>query len=123
MGMIIKNKEELLKQNLNEYFENSEKKKILINILNNGYNISLRIIDWFVTNYCKKNNIFWNKDNLRFVVYLDYKLQLKAYSKKYFDPFCRRERIYFHYDNNNNYLITTVGQLNFIKWMIENNIV
>ena len=57
------------------------------------------------------------------MVYLNYKLQLKAYSKKYFDPFCRRERICFHYDNTNNYLITTVGQLNFIKWMIDNNII
>lgn len=121
--MDLNNKEDLLKINLNLYFNNKEKKKILINILNNSYNISLRIIDWFVTNYCKKNNIYWEQKNSRFVVYLNYKLQLKAYSKKYFDPFCRRERIYFHYDNLNNYLITTVGQLNFIKWMIENNII
>ena len=49
-----------------------------------------------------------------------------------FDPFCRRERIYFNYDTDNDtdndnkdkkYLITTVGQLNFFKWMIENNII
>ena len=37
------------------------------------------------------------KENLKrykeFVVYIDYKLQLKGYSKKQFDPFCRRERI------------------------------
>ena len=78
----------------------------------------------------KKYNIFWINNDDRFVVYLNYKLQLKAYSKKLFDPFCRRERIYFNYNNDNEndnnekkYLITTVGQLNFFKWMIENNII
>ena len=121
--MDLNNKEDLLKKTLNIYFADENKKKLLIDILSNNYNISLRIIDWFVTNYCKKKNTCWEIDNNRFVVYLNYKLQLKAYSKKYFDPFCRRDRICFHYDNTNNYLITTVGQLNFIKWMIDNNII
>lgn len=121
--MDLNNKEDLLKKTLNIYFTDDNKKKILIDILSNKYNISLRIIDWFVTNYCKKNNICWEINNTRFVVYLNYKLQLKAYSKKYFDPFCRRDRIYFHYDDTTNFLITTVGQLNFIKWMIDNNII
>lgn len=107
---------------INVFFENDINKNVLINILNNNFNISLRIIDWFVTNYCKKYNIFWVENNQRFVVYLNYKLQLKAYSKKYFDPFCRRERIFFHYKNED-YLETTVGQLNFFKWIIEHNII
>ena len=116
------NKNKLLMDKINLFFENEVNKKILINILNNNFNISLRIIDWFVTNYCKKYNIFWVENNQRFVVYLNYKLQLKAYSKKYFDPFCRRERIFFHYKDEE-YLETTVGQLNFFKWIIEHNII
>ena len=116
------NKNKLLMDKINLFFENEVNKKILINILNNNFNISLRIIDWFVTNYCKKYNIFWIENNQRFVVYLNYKLQLKAYSKKYFDPFCRRERIFFHYKDEE-YLETTVGQLNFFKWIIEHNII
>ena len=104
------------------FFDNEFNKNILIRILNNEFNISLRVIDWFVTNYCKKNNIFWIENNERFVVYLSYKLQLKAYSKKYFDPFCRRDRIYFPIKNND-YIETTVGQLNFFKWIIEHNII
>ena len=115
-------KNNLLLDKINLFFENENNKTILINILNNKYNISLRIIDWFVTNYCKKNNIYWIKNNNRFVVYLSYKLQLKAYSKKYFDPFCRRYRIYFYYKDDT-YLETTVGQLNFFKWIIENDII
>ena len=50
-----------------------------------------------------------------------YKSQLKAYSNKQFDPFCRRERILLMYDDEKN-IITTCGQLNFFRWVIENNI-
>ena len=116
------NKNDLLMDKINLYFRDEKNKNILIDILNNKFNISLRIIDWFVTNYCKKYNIFWVEDNSRFVVYLNYKLQLKAYSKKFFDPFCRRDRIYFYYKDDT-YLETTVGQLNFFKWIIEHNII
>ena len=92
--------------------------------------ISLRVIDWFVTNYSKKNNINYyiqtkkNGElvNKQFIVYLNYKSQLKAYSKKQFDPFCRRERISFYYDSKKE-IVTTVGQLNFFRWAIENNII
>jgi len=115
-------KNNLLMNKIELYFDNEYNKNILIKILNNEFNISLRVIDWFVTNYCKKNNIYWIENNNRFVVYLSYKLQLKAYSKKYFDPFCRRDRIYFYYKNND-YIETTVGQLNFFKWIIEHNII
>jgi hypothetical protein len=47
---------------------------------------------------------------------------LKAYSKKRFDPFCRWDRITIPYTNGT-YIQTTIGQLNFFKWAIENNIV
>ena len=83
-------------------------------IINGQSKISLRVMDWFVTNYSKKNNISYliNKDGniinsisdnqtgKEFVVYLDYKLQLKGYQKKQFDPFCRRSRINFYYDGD-----------------------
>jgi hypothetical protein len=49
-------------------------------------------------------------------------LKLKAYSKKRFDPFCRWERISIPYDENS-YMETTIGQLNFFKWAIENKII
>jgi hypothetical protein len=92
-------------------------------IINGESNISLRIVDWFVTNYAKKNfTVYELRENNRFKVYHDYKLKLKAYSKKNFDPFCRWERITIPYDNDN-YMETTIGQLNFFKWAIESKIV
>ena len=97
----------------------------MLPIINGQSNLSLRIIDWFVTNYSKKKNIsFIKNDNIyqkQFIVYLNYKKQLKAYSKKQFDPFCRRDRINFFY-NEKNSIITTVGQLNFFRWAIENKV-
>jgi hypothetical protein len=53
---------------------------------------------------------------------VDYKLKLKAYSKKRFDPFCRWDRITIPYKNGT-FIQTTIGQLNFFKWAIENDIV
>ena len=47
-------KNNLLMNKIEIYFDNEYNKNILIRILNNEFNISLRVIDWFVTNYCKK---------------------------------------------------------------------
>jgi len=116
--MEILNQSELLKQMLDLYYNDKGNFKILYNILNNP-KISLRVIDWFVTNYSKKNNILYNYDkNVNKInVYTSYKSQLKSYSKKYFDPFCRRERITIK--NNNDEIVTTYGQLNFFRWAIN----
>ena len=62
--------------------------------------------------------------NARFKVYEDYKLKLKAYSKKRFDPFCRWDRIQIPVNENEDLCFeTTIGQLNFFKWAIENEII
>jgi hypothetical protein len=83
--------------------------------------ISLRLIDWFVTNYAKQNTTSYILNNQEFLVYMNYKSQLKAYSKKLFDPFCRRERIMFQMPNHDPFL-TTVGKLNFFRWAIEKGV-
>jgi hypothetical protein len=82
---------------------------------------SLRLIDVFVTNYAKKHNTSYMLNNQDFLVYLNYKSQTKAYSKKLFDPFCRRERILFQCANKEPF-VTTVGQLNFFRWAYEKGI-
>lgn len=94
----------------------------LLDILQNDSKISLRIIDWFATNYSKKNNTNYMIHNNQFIVYISYKLQLKGYSKKQFDPFCRRERINFYYTDTD-FIVTTVGQLNFFRWAIKNKVI
>jgi hypothetical protein len=117
---------DLLMESLTKFFFESNNIEKMLPIVQGSSKISLRILDWFVTNYCKKNNVVIDSikemGSKKMIVHLDYKSQLKAYSKKQFDPFCRRERISFHYCKNNE-LITTVGQLNFFRWIIENNII
>ena len=154
----ITSKQALLIIPITKYFSNKKTLRKLITILK-GESISLRLIDWFVTNYCKKFNILYNLNDFKdkdlqstqstistnsinsinsinsansensinsinsinsansttqshsfdnfILVHNNYKGQLKAYSKKNFDPFCRRNRIRFYYDDNK-YFITTV---------------
>ena len=121
---------DLLTAKLLTFFKRNDFKplKIMLDVINGESSISLRIIDWFSTNYAKKNYTVYTipengtKPERRFKVYLDYKLNLKAYSKKRFDPFCRWDRIAFPYINNS-YIQTTVGQLNFFKWAIDNQVI
>ena len=114
---------DLLMKNLREYYSNIENMDKVISIINGQSTISLRIVDWFTTNYSKKFYTCYNveKENgeiKRFKVFDDYKLKLKAYSKKRFDPFCRWDRLSFPYKNDT-FIQTTIGQLNFFKWALE----
>ena len=95
----------------------------MLRIINGDVNISLRIVDWFTTNYAKKYYTVYDlPSGNRFKVYNDYKLKLRSYSKKRFDPFCRWDRISIPYKNDT-HLQTTIGQLNFFKWAFENNVI
>lgn len=113
-------KDLLLASLSNFYSKNKHIDKILKIVDNNG-KISLRLIDWYVTNYCKKYNVVYVKGNEYFNVYMNYRSQLKAFKKLQFDPFRRRDRIVFHYDENKS-LNTTIGQLNFFRWAIDNKV-
>ena len=112
----------LLLNNLMEFYNKGDNLDVMLSIINGHSPISLRIVDWFVTNYAKEKYVVYNLDNTRRIkVYDSYKLNLKAYSKKRFDPFCRWDRITIPYKDNT-HIQTTIGQLNFFKWAIENNI-
>jgi hypothetical protein len=119
----IDTQNDILLNKLLIFYKNTDYFDKMISIINGTSKISLRIVDWFVTNYSKKNYcIIENYEtNERFKVYNDYKLKLKAYSKKKFDPFCRWDRINVPYKDTM-CVQTTLGQLNFFKWTIENNI-
>jgi hypothetical protein len=113
---MVSSKDKLLMSNINTFYSKISIENIL-DIIKGKSKISLRLLDWFVTNYSKTNPIIINNIN----IYLNYKSQLKAFSKKQFDPFCRRERIIYYYSNDES-ILTTVGQLNFFKWLFEYDI-
>ena len=111
-------KEKLLLKSLTSFYDCDTNQTALNDILVKKDTMSLRNIEWFVTNHSKKKKTTYKtKDGKQFTVHMSYKSSLDGYSKKLFDPFCRTERIEF------NTFTTTVAQLNFIKWCIENDII
>jgi len=109
-------------EKVTKFYEDRKNLDRMLAVVDGDSKISLRLMDWFVTNYAKKYDIIYGiqkDDTLRqFMVYSSYRAQLKAYQKDLFDPFCRHERIKFKYGNDQ-ILRTTVGQLNFFRWAIE----
>ena len=116
---------ELLLYSLRRFFSSDERVRQIHRVIQGESSISLRLIDWFVTNYSRTNNIIHTKHTADGPVcinfYLSYRSQLKTFSKQQFDPFRRYERLVFEHGGVQ--FETTVGQLNFFRWAIENDIV
>jgi len=117
--------QELLKLKGNEdFYNNDENADKFIDIISGTSQISIRLIDHFVTKYSKFNKCNFklteNNKEIIFNVYYDYKNQLKHYQKTHFDPFSRGDRIPFFMKDT--CIITTIGQLNFFRWFISKKI-
>lgn len=140
----VTSKQDMLMQSLTQFFNTPGNLGKMIPILTQSSKISLRLFDWFVTNFAKRKNVSYfitetkngREQQRYFNVYLHYKSQLKAYSKQQFDPFCRKwkiikkKKVYcgikFYYETTQTgkkkFIETTVGQLNFFRWAIANNV-
>jgi hypothetical protein len=66
---------------------------------------SRREIDKFLVHDCKST-----------VLHLRYQEMLRTFSKEFFDPFRRGERVSFAD------IETTIGQMNFVRWFFEQNV-
>jgi len=97
----------------------------MIDIISESSDISLRILDWFVTRYSKKRIDITLGEKEAYDVHISYRAQLKSYKKKYFDPFRRWKKFWYNYDKTDGTKLfhTTLGQLNFFKWALSNNII
>lgn len=122
-------KEEVLLDSLHEFYKNKNNIEKILPIVTGNSDISLRVLDYFVTNYSKYNDVkIKKKNNINYNVYQDYKNKLKSYNKRFFDPFCRinkknsTNKIAFKYEQDK-YIVTTIGQLNFFRWAIRNKII
>ena len=88
--------------------------------------VSLRSLEWLVTNHSKANKIILYNEKLkqRIDIHNSYEVQSNFYKRCLFDPFCRSSRVYFTYkvknlktnEIENVVLVTTIGQLNFMRW-------
>lgn len=114
------------KQRLREisgFFNEAVLNRLLLPVATQEYAISLRLLDYTMTNWAKKTRVMVVMNTCRgkipwnlFSLYKDW---LRFYRRRGFDPFRRRERIFFHQtleDGEKKTLDTTVAQLNFLRW-------
>lgn len=114
----------VMMRKLTQFYNNDDHKNLrrVLPIINGASPLSLRLIDWFVTNYAKENFTRYMVKGVRFPVWEEYRLRLRSYKKQRFDPFCRWERVDIPFENGS-YIETTVGQLNFFMWALEKGII
>jgi hypothetical protein len=118
----VESRDEVLLRSLRKYYADPAALRTLTNVLRNKTKVSLRTLDWLVTNYAKKNNIVYTHNGKTVNVFLEYKGCLKAFSKRSFDPFQRRDRIEIA-DANGAPMQSTTGQLNFFRFAISKGVV
>ncbi len=126
--------DEVLMKTLKQFYENDDYfyKMYKYVVKPRESKVSLRVLEWFVINYAKKNNIgyeYEKEDGSKhfIIVFSDYQNCLKGYKKVRLDPFCRKQRKgnpdcsinFFHGDL---VIETTIGQLSFFKWAIEHKV-
>lgn len=126
----MQSREQIIMKPLLVFFSNEANFKQLLDVVVfKTRNLPLRLLDWFVTNYSKKNDICYNikRPNGQvevFRAYRSYRAQLKGNKKKEFDPFCRGSTLVLEYecpvDGKKLAFETAVRQLKFFKWAIEN---
>ena len=112
--------------------KHSEYAEKIVLIKNQKYILSLRILDWFVTNYTKKNNVTYkimiDDKEKKFDVYISYDSQLKHYKKTRFDPFARKNKekkgyFVFRFPQTDKKIKTNIKQLNFLVWAFKYKII
>lgn len=136
----MSNSRNLLLTSLTAYYiQHMESCQVISDTISGNSKLSLRILDWFVTHYARVNKVVYYLDGetvyytypesggahiRKFNLYLEYRKQLQSYTKMYFDPFRRHERITFVTSQEPLQVIeTTVGQLNFFRWATENHVI
>ena len=120
---MVTQSQQLLLRSLNSFYSDTHNSEKLLDVINHRKGVSLRNIEWFITNYAKSNQTrYKTKEGKDFPVHIQYKASLDGYSKRAFDPFCRTERIDFQLPGNET-ISTTISQLNFLRWCIVNDII
>jgi hypothetical protein len=130
MSQPIVSREQRILTPLLDFFSQDSNFKVFLDIVVfKTRNIPLRLLDWFLTNYSKKNDVQYtimrpNNKIENFSVFRSYRAQLKGNKKKEFDPFCRGATIKLEYespiDGSKISFETALCQLKFFKWGIEN---
>lgn len=112
---------ELLKASLIDFYNCPVNIERILPIINRTSPVSLRLLDHFVVNYSATHAVSYPLKDQIFEVHKSYSAQLGKYHKTLFDPFRRGEKITLQY-NGKNCLETTLAQLCFFRWCIQNKV-
>jgi hypothetical protein len=119
------NRTDLLLQRVLAFYEAPAMAEAFVKLVTRQHAISLRLIDWLVTNYSKKWDVVYMLRQggvaRQFHMHLSYKACLRAFSKRQFDPFARRDRVSATLAGCQ--VSTTVAQLCFFRWCLINDVV
>jgi hypothetical protein len=125
--------DDILLESLSHYYNRHPNLSMILDIIQHRSPISLRLVDHFTTKYAPMLNINYSIQigtepdgsarTQHIWVHANYKSQLMAFSKKKFDPFCRRSRIQFHVNGLSQPIKTTIGQLNFFRWAYNKRVI
>ncbi len=111
----------LLLDSLAEFYRNGYFESIVWPIINTKIPLSIRLLDWLVTNYSLAFPVVYpnpkNPDGEPFNVHDSYEQYENVWKKKLFDPFKRGQRIMFTVAGEG--YETTIAQLNFFRWAIQ----
>ena len=117
MGTEMKSKADHILERLMVFYRDEEHMRSFMNVKEKrDKQISLRMLEKFVTSYCPMHPVILPSTN-RFA-HVDYKVALQSHSKAFFDPFARKPKIEIP-DGDGGVVSTTIGQLNFFRWAIE----
>ena len=112
----MESRQDIVMNKLCEFYLDSKNLDVINSVLHKESKITLRVLEWFITVYSRAKGTHTPH------IYNQFKVHLKSYSKKLFDPFCRGERILLMTGPDQS-IETTVGQLNFFRFIIEYNII
>lgn len=116
-------KDEVLLNSVLVWFNEEESRvQTFSDIVHHKNGLSLRIIDWLITNFTKSFSVAIESDGLPRNLRKDYHKNLTAHNKKNFDPFARRRRINIVLFGKEK-RVSTIGQLNFFRWFLSKNLV
>jgi len=116
-------KDEVLLSSVLLWFNEEESRvQTFSDIVHHKNGLSLRIIDWLITNFTKSFSVAIESDGLPRNLHRDYHKNLSAHNKKNFDPFARRRRIHIVLFGKEE-RVSTIGQLNFFRWFLSKNLV
>jgi len=107
-------------QEISHHYTEATLERVLVPVARQLHATSLRLLDYTMTNWAKKTRIMAvvttsSGERQPLNLFSHYKDWLRFYRRRGFDPFRRRERIYFVAADGET-LDTTVAQLNFFYW-------